>query len=83
MIKILSLTPRFDDLDNKVNEVNNCLVKMCNERNIPFISHSLVVRRDAFLSKNGLYLKRYWEVAFAKNVTTFLLELKDAPKAFC
>ena len=56
---------------------------MCNERNIPFISHSLVVRRDAFLSKNGLYLKRYWEVAFAKNVTTFLLELKDAPKAFC
>ena len=34
------IVPRFDNLNNKATEVNNRLVLMYAERNIPFISHS-------------------------------------------
>ena len=37
---VSGIVPRHDNLKNKATEINNCLLLMCKERNIPFISHS-------------------------------------------
>ena len=34
------IEPRHGNLNNKATEVNNCLLLMCKERKVPFISHS-------------------------------------------
>ena len=39
MITVSGLVPRSNDLNNKANEVNHCLVLMHKERNILFLSH--------------------------------------------
>ena len=33
-VTVSGIGPRLDDLNNKTNEVNRCLVLMCNDRNI-------------------------------------------------
>ena len=39
-VTISGCVPRHHNLNNKATEVNNCLLLISKERNIPFISHS-------------------------------------------
>ena len=53
-VSISAIVPRSDELDNKqkkATEVNNLLVLMCQERNIPFLFHSYIIDLSKHLSE--------------------------------
>ena len=57
-VSISAIVPRSDKLDNKATEVNNRLVLMCQERNIPFLSHSDIIDLSKHLNKSKLHFNR-------------------------
>ena len=71
---VSSIVPRFDEFNNKANEVNNRLVHMCRERNIPFISHTETIDPNKHLNESKLHLNFNGLKIFAENVSTFLSE---------
>ena len=48
------MDPRFDNLNNKANEVNNRLVAMCGISDITFLSHSESINPSKHLSYIGI-----------------------------
>ena len=41
-----SIIPRNDQWKNKVTEVNDCLISMCKDENIPFINHIIDLKKN-------------------------------------
>ena len=71
-IHVSLIVPRNDNLNNKVNEVNNRLINMCEQRNIKIINHSDTIDRSRHLNESHLHLNRYGTVEVAKNFKNFL-----------
>ena len=69
---VSDIVPRFDNHTNKATEVNNGLVLMCAERNIPFISHSESIDPSNYLNENKLHLNFNGVKVFAENFSAFL-----------
>ena len=69
---VSGIVPRFDNLNNKATEVNNRLVLMCAERNIPFISHSESIDCSKHLNESKLHLNFHGVKVFAENFSAFL-----------
>ena len=61
------IVPCFDNLNNKTTEVNNRLVLMCVERNIPFISHSENTDSSKHLNESKLHLNFNGVKVFTEN----------------
>ena len=74
-IHVSLIVPRNDNLNNKVNEVNNRLINMCEQRNIKIINQSDTIDRSRHLNESHLHLNRYGTVEFAKNFKNFLCKL--------
>ena len=74
-IHVSLIVPQNDNLNNKVNEVNNRLINMCEQRNIKIINHSDTIDRSRHLNESQLHLNRYGTVEFAKNFKNFLCKL--------
>ena len=55
-VTVSSIVPRLDDLNNKANEVNRCLVLMCKERNFSFLSHDESIDPRKHLNESKLHL---------------------------
>ena len=66
------IVPCFDNLNNKTTEVNNRLVLMCVERNIPFISHSENTDSSKHLNESKLHLNFNGVKVFTENFSAFL-----------
>ena len=58
-IHVSLIVPRNDNLNNKVNEVNNRLINMCEQRNIKIINQSDTIDRSRHLNESHLHLNRY------------------------
>ena len=54
-VSISAIVPRSDELDNKATEVNNCLILMYHERNIPFLSLSNIINTSKHLNESKLH----------------------------
>ena len=65
---VSGIVPRFDDLNKKATEVNNRLVLMCAERNIPFISHSESIDSSKHLNKSKLHLNFNGVKSFCRKI---------------
>ena len=74
-VSISAIVPRSDKLDNKATEVNNRLVLMCQERNIPFLSHSDIIDPSKHLNESKLHFNRQGMRVFAENISGFLTKL--------
>lgn len=73
-IAISLITPQNDYLNSKASEGNIRLVNICGERYILAIGHSETIDPNAHLNKCGLHLYKFG-IAFAKNISRYLLEL--------
>ena len=60
------------NLNSKANEVNNCFLLMCKDRNILFISNSESNDSRKHLIENKLHLNHNGIKCFAENVSLFL-----------
>ena len=74
-VTMSSIVPRLDDLNNKANKVNHCLVLMCKERNISFLSHDESIGRSKHLNDSKLNFNSNGIKIFAENFSRFLLKL--------
>ena len=70
---VSGIVPRLDDLNNKANEVNRCLVLMCKERNISFLSHDETIDPSKHSNESKLHLSSNGIKIFAENFSRFLL----------
>ena len=74
-ITVSLIVSRYNNLNNKANEVNGRLMNMCREQNIPYIDHVDIISPERHLNESNLHLNRYGTLAFAKNFSKYLLEL--------
>ena len=75
IITISLITLLSNDLNNKANKVNNSLFNMCNKRHVPVIGHGRTIHRNVHLKKSALHLNKCGTKVFAKNVSSYLLEV--------
>ena len=71
---VASILACFDNPNNKATEIDNRLVLMCAERNIPFISHSESKDSSKHLNQSKLYQSFNDVKFFAENFSAFLTE---------
>ena len=57
-VSISAIVPRSDELDNKATEVNDRLILMCHERNIPFLSLSDIIDTSKHLNESKSHFNR-------------------------
>ena len=74
-VSISVIVPRSDKLDNKATEIISRLVFMCQERNIPFLSHSNIIDPSKHLNKRNLHFNKQGMRVFAGNISGFLAKL--------
>ena len=74
-IHVSLIVPRNDNLNNKVNEVNNHLTNMCQQRNIKVISYTNTIDPAKHLNESQLHLNEYGTIEFAKNFKNFKYNL--------
>ena len=74
-VSVSAIVPRSDELDNKATEVNNRLVLMCQERNIPFLSRSDIIDPSNHLNKSKLRFNRQGMRIFVVSISGFLTKL--------
>ena len=72
LVIVSGIVTRFDNLNNKATEVNNRLVLMCAERNIPFISHIESIDSSKHLNEIKLHLNFNGVKVFAENFSASL-----------
>ena len=75
-IYISLIVPRYDELNNKVNEVNIRVMNMCHARNIGCINHSDTIDPEQHLNESNIHLNKYGNIEFSKNFTNFLYNLE-------
>ena len=56
-----------------MNEVNNQLWNIYDERNIPPTENDEIIQLDIHLNERKLHLTNYGNIAFVKSITYFLL----------
>ena len=66
-ITISTIISRGDKLNNKANEVNNFLIQLCRDCNIPFIDHSKNINPHKHLNSTGNRI-------FVDNIKRFLIK---------
>ena len=71
-IIVSGIVPRFGNLNNKATEVKNYSVLMCEERNIPFISHSKSIDCSQHLNESKLHLNFNGVKVSAETFSAFL-----------
>ena len=69
---VSSIAPRFDNLSNKANEVNNCLVATCGDRDIPFLSHNESINSSKHVIESKLHLNFSSIKVFGEYFSVFL-----------
>ena len=69
---VASILACFDNPNNKATEIDNRLVLMCAERNIPFISHSESIDCSKHLNESKLHLNFNGVKVFAENFSALL-----------
>ena len=74
LVIVSGIVPRFDKLNNKATEVNNYLVLMCEERNIPFISHSESIDCSKHVNESKLHVNFNGVKVFAEKFSAFLIK---------
>ena len=74
-IHVLLINPRNDHLNNKVNEVNNRLINMCQQRNIKIINHINTIDPSKHLNESLFHLNRYGAIEFVNNFKKGLCNL--------
>ena len=74
-VTMLGIGPRLDDLNNKANKVNHCLVLICKERNISFLSHDESIDPIKHLNESKLHLNSNGIKIFAENFYRFMVKL--------
>ena len=75
-IYISLIVPRYDELNNKVNEVNFRLMNMCQARNIAYINHSDSIDPEQHLNESNIHLNKYGNIEFSKNFADFLYNME-------
>ena len=74
-VTVSGIVPRLDNLKNKTNEVNRCLVVMCKERNVSFLPQDETIDPSMHLNKSKLNLKSNGIKIFAEKFSRFLVKL--------
>ena len=74
-VTVSGIVPKLGNLNNKTNKVNRCLVPMCKERNISFLSHDDGYDPSKYLNESKLELDSNGIKIFAENVSRFLAKL--------
>ena len=75
-IYVSLIVPRFDELNNKANEVNIRLMNMCQVRNIGYINHSDNIDPEQHLNESNIHLNKYGNIEFSKNFAKFLYNME-------
>ena len=76
-MKIVSgIVPRFNNLSNTVNKVNNCLTLISGQRDIPFVSHSETIDKSKHLNGRKVQLNCSWLKDFAENQASHVSKSK-------
>ena len=74
-VTVSGIVPKLGNLNNKTNKVNRCLVPMCKERSISFLSHDDGYDPSKYLNESKLELDSNGIKIFAENVSRFLVKL--------
>ena len=74
-IHVSLIVLRNDHLNNKVNEVNSCLINMCQQRNIKIINHTDTIDSSKHLNESLFDLNRYGASEFANKFKKVLCNL--------
>ena len=74
-VAISGIIPRSDTLNHKAKQVNQTLKKICEEENIPFISHHGINNRF-HLNRRGLHLNDKVATRLAQNFKKFLSDIE-------
>ena len=72
LVIVSGIVPRFDNLIYNATKVNNRLVLMCSERNVPFISHNENIDSSKHLNESKLHFNFNGLKVFAENFSAFL-----------
>ena len=70
-ITISTIIPRGDKLNNKANEVNNSLIQLCRDCNVPFIDHSKNIIIHKHLNRSKLHFNITGNRIFVDNIKAF------------
>ena len=73
-VTIQLIVPRKDNLNNKAQEVNSRLIKMCGEGDITFIDHADTIDAERHLNESKVHLNKSETIEFAKSVFEFLIQ---------
>ena len=73
---VSSITPRYDKLNQKAQDVNGYLEKECNARNIGFINHNNI-NITRHLNESKLHLNEMGTGILAKNFINFLKYMEN------
>ena len=76
ILTVSAIVPWLNELNNKANKVNRCLVLMCKERNISLLSHDENDDPSYHLNESNLHLNSNGIKIFAENFYRFLVKLK-------
>ena len=74
-VTVSSVIPRNDKWKNEVTEVNDCLISMCRDENIPFIIHTNIQKRKKKKEKENQR-----KISTIVIVSCTLLNIKDSIK---
>ena len=74
-IHVSLIVSRNDHLNNKVNEVNSCLINICQQWNIKIINHTDTIDLSKHLNESLFHLNRYGAIEFANNFQKNLCNL--------
>ena len=74
-VAISGIIPRRDTFNHKAKQVNQTLKKICEEENIPFISHH-GINNHFHLNSRGLHLNDKGATRLARSVKKFLSDLE-------
>ena len=69
------IVPRLDDLNSQANEVNCCVILMCKERDISFLSHDESIDPSKHFNKTKLHFNSNSIKNFAESFSRFLVKL--------
>ena len=76
-VTVSNITPRNDQWKNKVTEVNDCLISMCRDENIPFINYTNVIDTKKNLNNSKLHLNTKGYIEIRDNFAKYLRNLSS------
>ena len=64
-------------MEGKVTEVNNCVISMCRDENVPFINHTNVIDPKKNLNNSKLHLNTKYSIKIRHNFVKYLRGLSS------